>query len=159
MIIPDVTMLVGITWEKGKEKIINQVVTSGILIRDLSGYDSLILACAARIIALLPTQFRALIRVETLVTWVCLYLVPRPHYYARPMRFGSRGPRKFLRPRQTRRTETFWALSIYEKKPEISVVAKVEFPIGKKLFHLVVNPGTWRGARPWTWNWYKRRET
>ena len=23
-------------------------------------------------------------------------LVPRPHYYARPMRFGSRGPRKFL---------------------------------------------------------------
>ena len=52
-----------------------------------------------------------------------------------------------------------WALSIYEKNPEISVVAKVEFPIGKKLFHLVVNPGTWRGARPWTWNWYKRRET
>ena len=107
MIIPDVTMLVGITWEKGKEKIINQVVTSGILIRDLSGYDSLILACAASIIALLPTQFRALIRVETLVTWACLYLVPRPHYYARPMRFGSRGPRKFLRPRQTRRSETF----------------------------------------------------
>ena len=25
-------------------------------------------------------------------------LVPMPHYYARPMRFGSRGPRKFLRP-------------------------------------------------------------
>ena len=38
---------------------------------------------------------------------------------------------------------TLRALSIYEKKPEISVVAKVEFPIGKKLFHLVVNPGTW----------------
>ena len=34
-------------------------------------------------------------------------LVPRPHYYARPMRFGSSGPRKFLRPRQTRRSETF----------------------------------------------------
>ena len=34
-------------------------------------------------------------------------LVPRPHYYGRPMRFGSRGPRKFLRPRQTRRSETF----------------------------------------------------
>ena len=51
------------------------------------------------------------------------------------------------------------ALSIQEKKPEISVVAKVEFPIGKKLFHVVVNPGTWRGARPWTWNWYKLRET
>ena len=34
-------------------------------------------------------------------------LVPRPHYYLRPMRFGSRGPRKFLRPRQTRRSETF----------------------------------------------------
>ena len=50
-------------------------------------------------------------------------------------------------------------LSIYEKTPEISVVAKVEFPIGKKLFHLVVNPGTWHGARPWTWNWYKLRET
>ena len=31
------------------------------------------------------------------------------------------------------------ALSIYEKNPEISVVAKGEFPIGKKLFHLVVN--------------------
>ena len=57
--------------------------------------------------------------------------------------------------------ERVWpgALSIYEKNPEISVVAKVEFPIGKKLFHLVVNPGTWRGARPWTWNWYKLRET
>ena len=50
------------------------------------------------------------------------------------------------------------ALSIYEKNPEISVVVKVEFPIGKKLFHLVVNPGTWPGARPWTWNWYKLRE-
>ena len=34
-------------------------------------------------------------------------LVPRLHYYARPMRFGSRGPRKFLRPRQTRISETF----------------------------------------------------
>ena len=34
-------------------------------------------------------------------------LVPRPHYYARPMHFGSRGPRQFLRPRQTRRSETF----------------------------------------------------
>ena len=37
--------------------------------------------------------------------WPCL--VPRPHYYAPPMRFGSRGPRKFLRPRQTRWSETF----------------------------------------------------
>ena len=53
----------------------------------------------------------------------------------------------------------WWALSIYEKKPEISVVAKVEFPIGKKLFYLVVNPGMWPGARPWTWNWYKLQET
>ena len=35
----------------------------------------------------------------------------------------------------------------------------MEFPIGKKLFHLVVNPGTWPGARPWTWNWYKLQET
>ena len=33
-----------------------------------------------------------------------------------------------------------WALSICEKNPEISVVAKVEFPIGKKLFHLVSTP-------------------
>ena len=39
------------------------------------------------------------------------------------------------------------------------MVAKVEFPIGKKLFHLVVNLGTWPGARPWTWNWYKLQET
>ena len=39
------------------------------------------------------------------------------------------------------------------------MLAKVEFPIGKKLFHLVVNPGTWPGARPWTWNWYKLQET
>ena len=31
-------------------------------------------------------------------------LVPRPQYYARPMRFGSRGPRKFLTPRGS---ETF----------------------------------------------------
>ena len=51
------------------------------------------------------------------------------------------------------------ALSIYEKTPEISVVAKLEFPIGKKLFHLVVNPSTWPGARPWTWNWCKLQET
>ena len=41
------------------------------------------------------------------VEWVSHCLVPRPHYYARPMRLGSRGPRKFLRPRQTRRSETF----------------------------------------------------
>ena len=41
------------------------------------------------------------------ITKVFSWLVPRPHYYARPMRFGSRGPRKFLRPRQTRRSETF----------------------------------------------------
>ena len=45
------------------------------------------------------------------------------------------------------------------KKTRNSVGAKVEFPIGKKLFHLVVNPGTWPGARPWTWNWYKLQET
>ena len=31
-----------------------------------------------------------------------------------------------------------------KKNPEISVGAKVAFPIGKKLFHLVVNPGTSR---------------
>ena len=31
-----------------------------------------------------------------------------------------------------------------KKNPEISVGAKVEFPFGKKLFHLVVNPGTSR---------------
>ena len=31
-----------------------------------------------------------------------------------------------------------------KKEPEISVGAKVEFTIGKKLFHLVVNPGTSR---------------
>ena len=42
---------------------------------------------------------------QAICTQACL--VPRPHYYARPMRFGSRGPRKFLRPRQTRRSETF----------------------------------------------------
>ena len=41
------------------------------------------------------------------VMWVVSCLVPRPHYYAWPMRFGSHGPRKFLRPRQTRRSETF----------------------------------------------------
>ena len=57
-----------------------------------------------------------------------------------------------------KRIETVGAFHL-GKKPEISVVAKVEFPIGNKLFHLVVNPGTWRGARPWTWNWYKLRET
>ena len=61
--------------------------------------------------------------------------------------------------RRLERRRTHWALSIYEKKPEISVAAKVEFPIGKKLLHLVVNLGTWPGARPWTWNWYKLQET
>ena len=30
----------------------------------------------------------------------------------------------------------------FQKNPEISVGAKVESPIGKKVFHLVVNPGT-----------------
>ena len=43
--------------------------------------------------------------VSVLMSFDCC-LVPRPHYYARPMRFGSRGPRKFLRPGQTRRSET-----------------------------------------------------
>ena len=56
------------------------------------------LACASCVhkftceITMLPWQRS----VDTLVN-TCL--VPRPHYYARPMRFGSRGPRKFLRPR------------------------------------------------------------
>ena len=36
---------------------------------------------------------------------ITIRLVPRPHYYARSMRFGSRGPRKFLRPRQTWRSK------------------------------------------------------
>ena len=40
-----------------------------------------------------------------MIRLICL--VPRPHYYARPPGFGSRGLRKFLRPRQTRRSETF----------------------------------------------------
>ena len=40
------------------------------------------------------------------------------------------------------------------KKTRNSVGAKVEFPIGKKLFHLVITPVR-RGARPRTWNWYK----
>ena len=44
---------------------------------------------------------------QSMNTRVLCCLVPRPHYYARPMRFGSCGPRKFLRPRQTRRSETF----------------------------------------------------
>ena len=42
-----------------------------------------------------------------------------------------------------KRIETVGAFHL-GKKPEISVVAKVEFPIGNKLFHLVVNPGTRR---------------
>ena len=33
------------------------------------------------------------------------------------------------------------ALSVKKKNQEISVGAKVDSPIGKKLFHLVVNPG------------------
>ena len=32
----------------------------------------------------------------------------------------------------------------FRKKPRCSVGAKVEFPIGKKLFHLALNPGTSR---------------
>ena len=60
-----------------------------------------------------PEVFLAVISLPLVVTDVCrrrilsrLCLVPRPRYYARPTRFGSRGPRKFLRPRQTRRSET-----------------------------------------------------
>ena len=33
-------------------------------------------------------------------TWRTLCLVPRPHYSARPKRFGSRGPGENVRPRQ-----------------------------------------------------------
>ena len=36
------------------------------------------------------------------------------------------------------------AFHLGKKTPEISVGAKVEFPTGKKLLHLVVNPVTWR---------------
>ena len=36
------------------------------------------------------------------------------------------------------------AFHLGKKNPEISVGAKVEFPTGKKLLHLVVNPVTWR---------------
>ena len=36
---------------------------------------------------------------KMVLRWLWPCLVPRPHCYARPMRFGSRGPRKFLRPR------------------------------------------------------------
>ena len=50
------------------------------------------------------------------------------------------------------------AFHLGKKNAEISEVGKVEFPIGKKLFHLVVNPVR-GGARPWIWNWYKLRET
>ena len=43
----------------------------------------------------------------------------------------------------------------------------MEFPIGKTFFHLVANPGTSQCSTdfpreiflPWTWNWYKLRET
>ena len=45
------------------------------------------------------------------------------------------------------------------KNPEISVGAKVEFPIGKKLFHFVVNPGTSLCPTVAAWNWYKLLET
>ena len=38
----------------------------------------------------------------------------------------------------------FRVLTFTKKTPEILVGAKVEFPIGKKLFHLVINPSTWR---------------
>ena len=44
------------------------------------------------------------------------------------------------------------------KKAESSVGARVEFPIGKKLFHLVVNPGTSLRPTVAAWNWYKLRE-
>ena len=55
---------------------------------------------------------------------------------------NSRREEEKGRPKATVRVAISRALSIYEKNPKISVVAKVEFPIGKKLFHLVVNPGT-----------------
>ena len=57
-------------------------------------------------------------------------------------------PNKIEEKRNGTKKQKQRALSIYEKNAEISVVAKVEFPISKKLFHLVVNPGTWSGARP-----------
>ena len=52
------------------------------------------------------------------------------------------------------------ALSIYEKNPEISVVAKVEFPIGKKLFHLVSTPvrGRVPDGGPGTGTNYEKRK-
>ena len=35
-----------------------------------------------------------------------------------------------------------WALSIQVKNREISVGTNMDFPIGKKLLHLIVSPGT-----------------
>ena len=54
----------------------------------------------------LPKKYLPLVSLGMLL-WIKICLVPRPYYYAWPMRFGSRGPRTFLRPRQTRRSETF----------------------------------------------------
>ena len=94
-----------------------------------------------------------------LVLFFCLFLhrlavrISLP-FQIFPDRYKINQPRsQVLSPPRREMTPSLRALSIHEKKPEISVVAKVEFPIGKKLFHLVVNPGTWRDARPWTWNW------
>ena len=51
------------------------------------------------------------------------------------------------------------AFHLGKKNPEISVGAKVEFPTGKKLFHLVVNPGSSLCPTVAAWNWYKLLET
>ena len=60
-------------------------------------------------------------------------VVPRPHYYPQPMRFGSRGPRKVLRPRQTRRSETFWLFTIYMANRSVYGLGKwyAKFRTGK----------------------------
>ena len=85
---------------------------------------------------------------ETFMTTTCL--VPRPHYYALPMRFGSRGPRKFLSPGRSSRIRHRNALTERAWKDAVQGLGKTTTMRRNWI-------GQGRGGRGGTGGWGKRR--
>ena len=65
-----------------------------------------------------------------------LCLVPRPHYYERPKRFGSLGPRKFLRPSPGRSSRIRHRNALTERawKDAVQGPGKENLVLGKKSY-------------------------
>ena len=87
---------------------------------------------------------------KSLKNMVCCRLMPGSNQIYRDFKITCMFLRSWLSIRASERcpimisNRSKGALSIKEKNPAISVVARGEFPIDKKLFHLVVNPGPCR---------------